>query len=1554
MNGKMSMKRLLSSLLVVVFVLTQAVFLNNEDVLYAAKNSKAKEFAPRSEVIPAQFGILTEVYFPQKKYQTQYQKDGLDSVFKKITKEKHPFLFLIEDAHSSIEAQRNIANLIRLINKKWKVKILALEGAEGEIPLQDIWSSPFSKERGEVLDFYLKEALLSGPEYEALRDPDRYQVHGVEMMELYEADRKVYLSVYENRSDFSRKLTRAKKEIRRKKQKTFSKKLLSFDKKEEAFLRNPGRYFKSFVPFVIKTASELGLKPSRDSSLPTINRILGSAQNISLKELAEELALFKKENPMYLGEVEILEKQFLPRGFDFNFEITGPPPEIPTLFLYRYKTMRIFLDTAYARYGINSPQLFSELKGFTEKTKRMLMKTKEEQELNKEAKSFDVLDRILHLEALREDLENPKVRITAGKLGIGAVYDQAALFYELAKKRDETLTLNTLQVMEESKIQPKAAILVAGGFHTAGVQDMLKKSKVGFVTISPKFQSDLSNEKLYRTRLAGDLTLVASAIAPEKLTQDEEFREKLHIVDRMYEKGAEIEEAVGFSLGKTSLLNHPERKKQIRRMIQKNWVLTRKGITQEKRTYKELAEAINKRFFDEEEDGYDYYSVSDAALKQFRKASIAFDNALAQSEEDVRFYLKQRGYYGFSNNPKILKTENPNLYEAAVHFSLIKPLQPDVKGKSLGDLEEARERYRRDARDVFRSPHLLRRIDEAPDIEQLELIMLDAAYFSLILLREPIEKIIGLDEDGQAITKALNYGEAIIRIRPALQSADVDRFTKWKNKFIDDAIDVFQDPELARRLMNEFEFEELHRISWEHLRAVLDELGYKDLPEPQFFYQIVSAYRRYLPEYKKAAGHSLGQIGADDPNAIQFNELYKKAYPDRKNLYRNNKFGYRAVYEAAAGLFGFDAGDDEERYEEGKRLLQLLFDRGLADQAIKELNFFTFTASGAHRFHPLALAITNALDGKDIFSPEKIPNMIQFDETMRYLEDKYHMYADPDLSDLPKVKLVIPRKEEGYRWLDIGSAPKVQGAPTLNFIKNFFEGYQKIPLEVVGTDVFFPRFQENADGTISENEDYNFNKEEPVEFNGVQYKNAALNPEANIMDSSFNLGQFDFISIVKALHHLKHKDELFTYGPLTNLNLQYQKDGKRFGSFPKQYYLTPTQRRVINRLLQSLKVGGTLFLNPTYAFNLPENIPNKEAVYQEGFADRSNADLFLIIQRTAENEFVIYDEAIPYRPNLSPFYAGYVVIDAFPDIFNIPALSSLYPELETDTDLMAQVVDFVKRADAIVYRHQSLDKDAWGSIFQAGQAKKEGKRLPEIMRVYMANVPDGNPKKIALLKGVDEFEAVYARSLGHKVDFTITDAVQAFAKNVLTSEEPAYLILPASELLQIDSDALRTVLSNPYIVIDILWDLKGVAPRERLDYLAEIGWGDYIGKKNFHANLVNKQLDKKRSLKSQAEYVVRILQDKGVSSEQVALLKPESLRERINGVMSLRSDQKEPVSLYLLLYLIQINGDPANNILSDLNLVYDEKTGDFIIIIDEYLAGLILESMAAQALARAA
>jgi 2',3'-cyclic-nucleotide 2'-phosphodiesterase (5'-nucleotidase family) len=73
-----------------------------------------------------------------------------------------PYIVHIQDIHGNLEAQRNIAALVKKVVDDQRVTLVALEGATGPISLESLRAYPDKTATEKAADYLLRENIISG------------------------------------------------------------------------------------------------------------------------------------------------------------------------------------------------------------------------------------------------------------------------------------------------------------------------------------------------------------------------------------------------------------------------------------------------------------------------------------------------------------------------------------------------------------------------------------------------------------------------------------------------------------------------------------------------------------------------------------------------------------------------------------------------------------------------------------------------------------------------------------------------------------------------------------------------------------------------------------------------------------------------------------------------------------------------------------------------------------------------------------------------------------------------------------------------------------------------------------------------------------------------------------------------------------------------------------------------------------------------------------------------------------------------------------------------
>lgn len=409
-------------------------------------------------------------------------------------------VFYIQDAHDSLEAQENIAHIIKLLTVKHGVRRVFQEGYEGRVPKEKYFGSIQDAAVLEKVSYFLLDRLrLGGAEYAHVNSSRPFELIGADDLRLHFENIRAYEESAENREVIAAELEALSLGVRRLAE-------IHFPKEMKEWMKLKTRFDAGFLAFPDYLSRLLSLSP----------RLLENhGREFPNLRLFTELRLM--EGP----EAARAADQISPRGL-FS-EIKKAEELLARNFLEEENALRIF---DYYR-GVE------------------LLKRLNRIELT--AEEFAVLEGLiseLRTAGIARFIARESARPVVLSRRWESLIQSAVRFYEIAQKRDlaagKALEANT----------EKITALVFGGFHKGALTEILKKQGYSYYVVSPKISGPSpEHEKLYKELMSGGSHsfeipyLVSRAAAVLRAYELDYYPELIESLAGYAEAGASLEEA---------------------------------------------------------------------------------------------------------------------------------------------------------------------------------------------------------------------------------------------------------------------------------------------------------------------------------------------------------------------------------------------------------------------------------------------------------------------------------------------------------------------------------------------------------------------------------------------------------------------------------------------------------------------------------------------------------------------------------------------------------------------------------------------------------------------------------------------------------------------------------------------------------------------------------------------------------------------------------------------------------------------------------------------------
>jgi len=145
-------------------------------------------------------------------------------------------LYFIQDAHTSLEAQENIAKIIEQLVREKNIRTVYVEGYEGEVPLDGIFSWISDTQAKQKISYFLMDYLrLNGARFAYINRKQDFRLIGIESLPDYLDNLTAYRDAAQNRERLAKDLNRISKKLKALGSRLYSKEIKEYQKLKGRF-----------------------------------------------------------------------------------------------------------------------------------------------------------------------------------------------------------------------------------------------------------------------------------------------------------------------------------------------------------------------------------------------------------------------------------------------------------------------------------------------------------------------------------------------------------------------------------------------------------------------------------------------------------------------------------------------------------------------------------------------------------------------------------------------------------------------------------------------------------------------------------------------------------------------------------------------------------------------------------------------------------------------------------------------------------------------------------------------------------------------------------------------------------------------------------------------------------------------------------------------------------------------------------------------------------------------------------------------------------------------
>ncbi|MBI2119639.1 MAG: hypothetical protein HYT97_08440 [Elusimicrobia bacterium] len=425
----------------------------------------------------------------------------------------------IQDAHENFDAQNNIARIIEAlasnnppikgINQPSNLSnyqpqvVVGLEGSSGAMNFEPYRSFPDPKISKEVAGHLLNESLISGAEYVGMTSKSHSLFWGAEDDSLYLKHIRALKDSIPKEKEAKLALLRYQSLLNGQKSKYFNPKLKELDQKISQYHSGKlglGNYIKALVKDGIP--AHMGMVKTFVNALYFEDRLdydkIESEQRKLTQALTEKLTKPELDNLLKASLSHRLGNISYGDFYQYLTELC----KAYGIRISQWPEMDKYVRYVLMSDQIRAEELFQEIGELEQRKSDYYILNSNEQAIVEISKDLALMDKLIEFKMSPDEwkmYQDRKKNIR--QIGKRLNEDNAPTFLEpfeqfnhAAISRNSALVNNLLKKInsisrnhaaKQSNIAP-IAVLVAGGFHTDGITELLKTKKVAFAVLAPK------------------------------------------------------------------------------------------------------------------------------------------------------------------------------------------------------------------------------------------------------------------------------------------------------------------------------------------------------------------------------------------------------------------------------------------------------------------------------------------------------------------------------------------------------------------------------------------------------------------------------------------------------------------------------------------------------------------------------------------------------------------------------------------------------------------------------------------------------------------------------------------------------------------------------------------------------------------------------------------------------------------------------------------------------------------------------------------------------------
>ncbi|MEW6536669.1 MAG: hypothetical protein AB1454_13750 [Candidatus Auribacterota bacterium] len=451
------------------------------------------------------------------------------------------FVIHIKDSHCNYETQNNIFRILESLIRNNDIKLVAMEGAAGEIDTSPYRVFPDKNTRESVCDNFVKKGVLTGAESLSICNGSEmpFTLWGIEDQNLYIENLFCFRNTMFENSQAIACLDKIKSALDTIRKNIYPEALYTFEQKTD-------RYYSDTISLTDWAVYLRSMIAHLNLGIYGFDEIENLAAIVRLEAKQLAYAQFNLERKMLLKEIDSVvdESQMANISkYDINYELGKLSAldyleQLSPYFLKnteKYPVLISVYELEQRRRQFNHENLLSELESAENAVRNALADKSGDIDLPdlairihavtksvymheklvriqftyKELNDFDS-GTVLDINDILFDLDDiaqahnfriaPEISSPHFQQTIAGAAASAMKFYDTADKRSQVMAANLVRKMDESDIS--SSVIISGGFHSAAIEQILRENNISYLTITPA--SSVSDTETYTSLMLNE------------------------------------------------------------------------------------------------------------------------------------------------------------------------------------------------------------------------------------------------------------------------------------------------------------------------------------------------------------------------------------------------------------------------------------------------------------------------------------------------------------------------------------------------------------------------------------------------------------------------------------------------------------------------------------------------------------------------------------------------------------------------------------------------------------------------------------------------------------------------------------------------------------------------------------------------------------------------------------------------------------------------------------------------------------------------------------------